>query len=275
MFKINDEIDFFSKCEIDTSPFNKEFAKTDSNWNLIKNIYGLNHFTNNPIPKVIHFIWLGGNLPDKYASIIDDWKQKTNFDIHIWNDDDSEKFLKDKKSYSIFHRTKSFGIKSDVLRYELLNALGGVYIDTDFLCCSSSFGLLHDSVSFYAGMLLDKHVQTGNGIIGSSPGHPIINICINNVDDTRYIDVISCPETRTLYQSGPWLLTAAILMHIKSVNNNNDLIIFPSQSFHPFPAVYRENQSLDFIKGFIKPWTLACHLWHCSWQPKSKHFQGK
>lgn len=267
--------DFFFRCQIPTSLFDIEFAENDPDWNLIKTIYYNNREdkTNNKIPKVIHFIWLGGDLPKRYKPIVDEWKQKTNFDIEIWNDEKSNKFIQDKKSSIIFNRSNSFGIKSDVLRYEILKAFGGLYVDTDFICCSDKFKDLHDNVSFYAGICQEKPVQINNGIIGSSSNHPILDICINNADDTKYINEVICPLTRVLYQTGPWLLTSAVLFYLKNINTK-DIIIFPSDAFHPFPASYRHNQSKECVQNFIKPLSMACHLWHCSWQPESKFFKG-
>lgn len=274
LYMLNNKDDFLNKCIIPTSLFDINFAKSDSDWDLITRFYNTKEKTNNPIPKTIHFIWLGGKIPDHYLSIIDDWKNKTGFDIDIWDDSKSEKFLSNKKSKNIFHRSKSFGIKSDILRYEILNELGGLYVDTDFLCYSDNFSELHETVSFYAGICLEKNVQINNGIMASAPNNLILDICIHNADDTKYINEIQCEQTRVLYQTGPWLLTAAILYYLKNTDRQ-DIIIFPSQTFHPFPAAYRENQSLEFIQQFIKPWSMACHLWHASWQPNSKFFKGK
>lgn len=268
--------DFFFRCQIPTSLFNIDFAENDSDWNLIKTLYYNNreNKTNNKIPKVIHFIWLGGDFPEQYKHIVDEWKQKTNFDIEIWNDEKSNKFIQDKKSSIVFNRSNNFGIKSDVLRYEILKAFGGLYVDTDFICCSDKFKELHENFSFYAGICLEKNVQINNGIMASVPGHSILNMCINNADDTKFIDEIWCPETRVLYQTGPWLLTAATLFYLKKISTK-DIIIFPSEVFHPFPAAYRSNQSKEYIEKFIRKTTLACHLWHSSWQPKSKFFRGQ
>lgn len=271
----NEHDDFFKKCQVEDAAFDINFAKNDYDWNLIQHIYYKNQQTktNNPIPKVIHFIWLGGDFPKHYYPIVDGWKQKTNFDIEIWNDEKADKFLSDKKSLDIFKRSKSFGVKSDVLRYEILNVFGGLYTDTDFLCCSDSFSSIHDNVSFYAGICHAKEVQINNGIMACAPNHPIVQLCIYNADDTKYVNEIQCELTRVLYQTGPWLLTNCILHYLKHYSID-DIIIFPAESFHAFPATNRANASDELIQSYIKPWSLACHLWHCSWQPGTKFFRG-
>jgi mannosyltransferase OCH1-like enzyme len=55
--------------------------------------------------------------------------------------------LKNQKAYSL---AKNWGMKSDILRYEILQKFGGVYIDTDYeclqnigLCLSMLYTILH------------------------------------------------------------------------------------------------------------------------------------
>lgn len=276
MLNLYKDIDFYTKCETETTLFDRNFAEGDENWNVLKALYTKNgnSITTQSIPKIMHFIWLGGDLPIQYQYIISRWKEKTNFDVLLWNDITSEKFMQNKTLYRMFKESKNFGIRSDCLRYEILKHFGGVYIDTDFICLDENFGALHDHTQFYGGLLLEKLTQVGNGIIGTIPNHPIINSCIDLADDKRYTSEISCESTRTLFQTGPWVLTMSILNYIKN-NNFNDILIFPSQSFHPFPAAYREhNDSMELVSQFIKPWSMACHLWHCSWQSTSKFFKG-
>ena len=271
-----DNINFFERCETPTSLFNKGFAESNDDWNLIRRIYEEASFAphQNPIPKVIHFIWLGQPMPEWYKKVIDDWRQKNpSFDIKVWGNESSESFIKSKPSYNIFSKSKSFGIKSDTLRYEILKSEGGLYVDTDFLCLSDKFDTLHDSFSFYAGICLEHPVQLNNGIMAAAPNHPILDACIANVSEDTYME-IQCEHTRVLYQTGPWLLTSALMWYVKNISTDG-VFIAPSQTFHPFPARYRHEAAKEFIESFIKPWSMACHLWHASWQPNSKFYVGE
>ena len=51
-------------------------------------------------------------------------------------------------------------------------------------------------------------------------------------------------------------------------------MLFPTQVFHPFPAARRFEADRAEIDSYCKPWTMACHLWHASWQARSKFFGG-
>jgi mannosyltransferase OCH1-like enzyme len=102
------------------------------------------------IPKLIHFIWLGSSLPLKYSNIINVWKEKhPNFDIKIWNDEDVE--LLQLENINIFNNGSNYGIKSDILRYEILYNLGGIYIDIDYECIQSLENLTN-TCSFFSGI---------------------------------------------------------------------------------------------------------------------------
>ena len=79
-----------------------------------------------------------------------------------------------------FDEATNFGEKSDVLRYEILFQLGGVYVDADMECLRALDGL-HATVDFYAGISNSGTIELNNAIIGARPGHPIISACIQRV----------------------------------------------------------------------------------------------
>ena len=265
---------FFDACVIPTSLFNIDYAKSggDPGWQDLEECYNTNYLEDfspveNPIPKKIHFIWLGGPLPDIYNSNIQDWKNKNpNFEVILWNDESVAEF--DMENRDLFEKAPSWGNKSDILRYEILNKYGGLYADTDFLC-TDSFDEVHENLSFYAGVCLEKPPQMNNGIMASVPGHPILKSCIKNITLDNPWN-LACKATLVLYQTGPWHLTTQILSHI--ITNKKDIVLFPSQFFHPFPAVYRHEANEELISSFLKPHTKAVHLWHTSWQEGSKYY---
>ena len=272
-------MNFFDMCEIETSLFDRDYAEKNANWLLIKKIYekNINQTTHdNPIPKIIHFIWLGAPMPEWYAKNIEDWKNKNpDFEVKIWGNEEVEEFLPEMKTKTLYLASPSWGNKSDILRYEILKKYGGLYVDVDFLCLSSEFTSIHDKCSFYAGICLERSVQMNNGIMASSVGHPVLDLCIDRCTLDNPWN-IACDQTKVLYQTGPWVLTESIINYIRSWSWTalDNILIFPSQSFHPFPARYRDEATEELIKSYLKPWSHACHLWHASWQPTSKHYVG-
>lgn len=276
-------MDFFEMCEVETSLFDKEYARQNSDWQLIREAYNYNldkawdccpesGDPEHSIPKIIHFIWMG-TLPEKYIENIDDWKKKNpEHEVWVWDDKKIAEFVPTMTNRDLFEVAPRLGGKSDILRYEILKKYGGLYVDTDFLC-NADFKYLHEKHSFYAGICLERPVQLNNGIMASAPDHPILDICINEMTLDNPWN-IQCPETLVLYQTGPWALTRSVLHYMHNFGYDG-VIIFPSQTFHPFPAAKRHNPTEELIKSYYKPWTMACHLWHSSWQPNSEHYHGK
>ena len=86
------------------------------------------------IPKTIHQIWIGNLEPP--VSLMDSWKTKNpEFKYIIWDEDRirAEKFDTQTKIDEI----EEYCGKADIIRYEILNRYGGVYIDADSYCVHS------------------------------------------------------------------------------------------------------------------------------------------
>lgn len=280
-----DELDFFQECEVPTSLFDKSFAETNIEWNIINKYfqnykYAIKQYS---IPKIIHFIWLGNEISDWYKANIKDWKDKLGFDFHIelWQDGQSNNFMEDKKTWMEYNNCQNYGMKSDILRYEILNQYGGLYVDTDFLCINPEiFHYLHDNYSFYSGICLERNVQFNNGLVASAPNHPIIENTIASIPHRlNDYDDIDCKYTRILFQTGPWALSDAITTYLYlDLNNENrdrGIMPLPSKMFHPFPAAKRHDATKsEDIKSYFSKYTAACHLWHTSWQGQTQGFLG-
>jgi inositol phosphorylceramide mannosyltransferase catalytic subunit len=261
---------FFEKCIVESSGFDIEYAKSNSKWRLLESLFNNDTTTNSPIPKIFHFIWLGGKLPKMYEDNIADWKSKNqDFEVKIWDDNSSDSIVKKYNKYDLFKSAKNFGVKSDILRYVILHEFGGIYVDTDFICLSSKFCEVVDSCSFFAGVMLDKDPVIGNSIIGASKQNKIILNCLEKCSDQTHKH-IQCYATRTLYQTGPFLLTECVFS-----NMDNGIKIFPTKTFFAFPAIHRNIATPDLVKKYLIEDSLACHLWHCSWQQDSRFYVGE
>ncbi|CAM9165965.1 unnamed protein product, partial [Heterosigma akashiwo] len=135
----------------------------------------------NRIPKILHHIWLGGQLPERFQIFVNTWKEKhpivdikqtitththtqhPGWEFIFWDDSAVESFgLENARAYN---QAENFGEKSDIARYEILNRFGGVYIDTDFECLGN-FEALHQICDFYCGMSNTGCIELNNGLIG-------------------------------------------------------------------------------------------------------------
>ena len=180
------------------------------------------------IPKIIHQIWLGSPLPERYSK----W-QRTWVDNHpdwlyiLWDDQKLEDFpMVNKKA---FQEARSYGVKSDIARYEILFQMGGLYVDTDMECLRP-MDAFHYCCNFYAGFEPSAWCIL-NSIIGCSPGHPIMKECIIRM---RNSDTMSSDFHSVVNNTGPEYLTRCFLNVIRM--HEERCIIFPSGYFFPFSA---------------------------------------
>ena len=88
------------------------------------------------IPRIVHQIWLGGPLPDKYRLWSQSWSTKNPGWAHrLWLDADAAQLRM--KNRVAFDAAINPGEKSDIMRLEILQQFGGLYVDTDFECLQS------------------------------------------------------------------------------------------------------------------------------------------
>jgi hypothetical protein len=151
------------------------------------------------IPHTLHFIWLGPKeFPRDSIANVRSWIGKhPDWKVYFWTDRErplphpamQKKWVSEfpfEKLAEYFDRTDNFAEKSDLLRYEILNQLGGVYVDHDVKCLKP-FGTLNNSYDLYCGLEvpfktpLSSSVFPTNNLIGARPGHPIITSCIEEI----------------------------------------------------------------------------------------------
>ena len=84
-----------------------------------------------PIPKTLHYVWLGGvPLPEEDQKFIDGWKKlNPDFEVKHWSENDV-----DYSKYPLVRRAlaeKRWALASDIIRMIALYQEGGIYLDTD------------------------------------------------------------------------------------------------------------------------------------------------
>ena len=123
------------------------------------------------IPFHLHFIWLGSPLPKVYETVvIESWKVKhKHWQVTIWRDDeDTTRLLTGCRSEAAFNAATNYGMKSDILRYEILYRYGGVYVDTDYECMGNIDDILcRTTTSCFMGVSNASVLEINNGLIGA------------------------------------------------------------------------------------------------------------
>ncbi|MGA2612707.1 MAG: glycosyltransferase [Spirochaetia bacterium] len=210
------------------------------------------------IPKRIHQIWLGGGLPERYRAWTDSWRRvNTGWEYRLWDEKSILQF--GLRNEAAFRKSASFGARSDIARYEILEREGGVYADTDFECLRP-LDELAVHCSFFAGTLFDDVPEISNGLLGSAPGHPLLRLLIAQLSEP-----IATKDTGVILDSsGPRFLTRIFFANLAFATAWD--VIFPSTYFFPFPNFFRrEFVPFQTMRGYARDWSLAIHYWETAW----------
>lgn len=119
------------------------------------------------IPKIIHYVWIGKEIPEEYQAFIKRWKElMPDYEFRHWSD--LGEFPKDKWNLDI--KDVKPGFASDFIRLKALYYYGGIYLDSDVEVFKRFDDLLHfkSFIGYHYDSLL------GTAVIGSEPGNPII-----------------------------------------------------------------------------------------------------
>jgi hypothetical protein len=156
-------------------------------YNFLRNLYELN----NPlvllpqetlkIPKIIHQIWLGSPVPEVYKKLMQTWiDMHPDWKYHLWTDENVHELIL--YNQELYNEAKNYGVKSDILRWEILYRYGGLYVDVDYECLHS-FDEFHYIYDLYTGIqpLDTLMVQLGAALVGARPGHPVLKHCIETI----------------------------------------------------------------------------------------------
>jgi len=93
------------------------------------------------IPKIIHQIWIGGPVPQEFKDFMQSWRDAhPDWEYRLWTDEDVKTFGLYNQTF--YDRSDNYGVKSDILKWEIIYRYGGLYVDTDYECLQS-FDMYH------------------------------------------------------------------------------------------------------------------------------------
>jgi len=245
-----------------------EADRQTDEWHLLQDAFERLYINKNPgtvskpIPKIIHQIWIGKPMPKAYREWCKSW-QKLNpgWEYRFWNEKEIDKFgLENRASYDA---SPNYGVKSDIVRYELLSRFGGIYADTDFECLQD-FSLLLGMCELFAGNMYGKSPAINNGLIGAVPGHPVLRTMI----DALHEPFKGHDGMEVLAYSGPVKFNAVILDHMK-VEPQHKVLVFPTSFLYPCPNTNVDELTPEIARAWVQPESLAIHYWETSWKKTS------
>jgi mannosyltransferase OCH1-like enzyme len=235
----------------------------------------------------IHQIWLGTkDMPGWFSAYQQSWlKFFPDRKYRLWTDGNLAELLPDMVSTVAFQRSLNVGLRSDILRLELLRQHGGIYADIDFECVRPFGDLLPEDCFIYGD---EGPYRPGNAIMAARKGHPFLTFYLECI--ARYLE--SCDLTKPLKHSvqqvtGPdalhralqswvWKWDTTYPLHDLQGNRlgvrYRDVVVMDIPVFYPYG--YKDPQdrvrwqeaadagtTLDHY-----PLTYAAHHWGGTWQ---------
>jgi mannosyltransferase OCH1-like enzyme len=256
-------MELFSTLIEKSYSFSKEIYDTDLRWKLLRVLYNDNYLIDDgsrsysTLPKKIHQIWLGSEIPDVYKKLSESWiKFNLDWEYTLWTDKNIDCI--EIQNRDIFNSIKNMGQKSDFLRYHILNQYGGLYVDTDFECLKSFDPLSY--LNFFTGIGYPSTIELYIGLIACIPNHPIIQHILGSMKN------VSGNHYKAIFNStGSYFFTRnffrVVQIYVKGI------VAFPMDYFYPYPNNIRG--MYDPYK-YVQPCSYALHHWAVSWSNKEK-----
>lgn len=211
------------------------------------------------IPKRLHYIWVGTEIPDDRLEFIESWRSSNpSYEIAYWNEDSIDML---NPMIQRAYRKRQWATVADIARLQVIYEHGGIYLDTDFRVLRPLDSLLHYRCFF---AFQHEHHPTdwvSNAAFGAMPRHPLVGATLHDV--MRIKPRRFGLDRPTDY--GPKLLTRSLRDHWgvdhydASGSMVRDVFLCPTTYFFPFS--YEE----EFREDCIRSDTLAVHFWKKSW----------
>lgn len=237
--------------------------------------------SNTNITEAVHRIWLGeAKIPDH----VSEWIPTENigfpgWPVKWWREEDlGEVAERAICGHLLLNKSLGVGLRADILRYELLRLLGGVYIDIDFEFFRPMDEIMVDGclhVGFERGRV------ASNALIASPPGFGFWEFFLRRIKA-----VVTRPASNmreVLWWTGPHALTEALRMWVNdrwmtreivdadgrpagNLIDHGDLVIWNREIVYPYG--YWEHTWEDFDRERY-PAAYAAHHWAATWIPKN------
>jgi len=211
------------------------------------------------IPKIIHQIWLGGEVPEPFEPFMQSWIDAhlgRGWRYRLWTDEDASGFGLFNQGF--FDESDNPGVKSDLLKWEIVHRHGGVYVDVDFECLGP-LDLLHHTQDFYVGIqpLDTQFLQLGAALFAARPEHPILEHCIETIEDDWHRK--GAPS-----KSGPVHFTKSFFTRAR-VESCGRVLAIPASYLYPLGGQETELKRDEWVDNGA----FAVHHWARSWMPPS------
>ena len=172
------------------------------------------------IPKIIHYVWLGGNpLGEQEKKYIDTWKKFCpDYEIKRW--DETNFNVNENKYCRQALEQKKWAFASDYIRLKVLYEYGGIYLDTDVELTKPLDNFLKHEA--FVGLEDDENIATC--VIGAKPKNEWIE------------SILKTYKNRNFINKGKMDLTTNVVIVSALTKHNNNIMNFENK-FHDFKNV--------------------------------------
>lgn len=208
------------------------------------------------IPKILHYIWLGGKeKPASVLKCIESWKKFCpDYEVIEWNE---ERFPKGKSKivdYAI--SVKNWAYAADVIRVVALETYGGVYFDTDLELVAP----IDDLLKYDAFFGYESKFWVGSAALGSVPHHPMYQKLVKRYFFEEDIKFLSNPLSVHAFSA---FLRMDYKVKLKGqLIETNNMIILPEPYFYPINYMSLKEKRTENTRGV--------HYYASSWHNKSQ-----
>jgi hypothetical protein len=210
------------------------------------------------IPRKIHYVWVGGQMPEKQQRYLRTWKASNpDYELVCWNEENIDFSIPMIRSA---HKERRWSKVADIVRLMAVHAQGGIYLDTDFQVRKPLDSVLKHPCFWSFQYRYHPTDWVSNGVFGAEPGNWFVKEALDRVLSMRPVPFGLERPTRT----GPKLITSLLRDHgLRGYGDEGvqvrDIFIYPTPMFFPFGF------GEEFSESCVTPETLAIHFWEHSW----------
>lgn len=210
------------------------------------------------IPKHIHYVWVGGPLPEAQRAYIETWREHNpDYQFTLWNESNID------FSIDVLRRAyneRKWAKVADISRLVAILRHGGVYLDTDIKICKPLDPLLSHKCFLGFQEVTRSKDWVANGVIGAEPGHWFVAHAL-----TSLLKIRSLPGLERPTAFGPKLITRLLVDEgLQAYSESGvwvkDIFVCPTSYFFPYPY------GSEFHSSCVTNETYGVHFWERSWE---------
>ena len=200
------------------------------------------------IAHVLHHIWVGPNSDP--IDLIRAWREMhPGWELRLWREADIRAFgLRNGDAFEAYLELRLWHGAANVARVEIVERLGGVYVDMDTIPLRPFDGGTFMRHGLFAGYVQPRPEYPGligNAYIGAVPGHPVLRTAMRMIANRRRL-------------RPPWINTGVVVF-TRAVEASlrrgvDDIYIAPVHVFFPHDKI-----GIPAPPG--RGLTYARHLW--------------